>query len=73
MEEWRIMVAKLTMLLATACGVIGLIVGLADKTWKLGVEGWFTGGTLLAVLSIVMLADQYFESRKKEQSKAKGS
>lgn len=64
MADMKITMARLTMVLAVACGVIGLIVGLADKSWKLGVEGWLTGGVLLAVLSVVMLADHYFATRK---------
>ena len=64
MGEPRIMLAKLLMLCALAAGVIGLIAGLAEKSWRLGATGWFTGGTLVAVLALVVLADQYFESRK---------
>lgn len=60
MDNWRLMLAKLFMLVALVAGVLGIIVGLADKTWKYGVEGYFTGGTLLAVLSLVVLADEYF-------------
>lgn len=63
MGEPRILLARVMMLLALACGVIGLVAGLADKMWKLGPVGFFTGGTLLAVLAIVVLADHYFESR----------
>ena len=61
--EMRIALARLFMLGGLAAGVIGLAAGLIDKTWKLGPTGWFTGGTLLAVLSLVVLADHYFESR----------
>ena len=46
-----------------ACGAFGLVAGLIDKTWKLGPTGFFTGGTLLAVLALVVLADQYFASK----------
>ena len=61
--EPRIMLARLLMLVAVACGVIGLVVGLVDLTWKLAVTGWFTGGTLVAVLSLVVLADEYVDRR----------
>ena len=61
--EMRIALARLLMLGALACGVIGLVAGLIDSTWKLGATGWFTGGTLLAVLSLVVLADHYFQSK----------
>ena len=58
--EPRIMFARLMMLAAFACGVIGIV----DRTWKLGVTGWFTGGTLLALLTLVVLADEYFSRRQ---------
>ena len=64
----RIMMARLVMLAAVACGVVGLIIGIVDRAWKLGVTGWFTGGTLLAVLAIVMLADEYFATRREGSS-----
>ena len=64
MGEPRILAARGIMLLAVVCGVIGIVVGLTDKVWKLGHVGWFTGGTLLAVLAIVVLADEYFASRR---------
>ena len=60
----RIMLPRLMMLGALACGVVGLVIGLADRMWKLGVTGWFTGGTLLAILALVVLADEYFASRQ---------
>lgn len=44
-------------------GVVGLIIGIVDGAWNLSVTGWFTGGTLLAVLAIVILADEYFATR----------
>ena len=62
--EPRILLARVIMLLAVASGVIGFIVGIVDLEWKLAVTGWFTGGTLLAVLSLVVLADEYFERRR---------
>jgi len=61
--EPRIMLARLMMLSAFACGIIGLVIGVVDRTWKLGVTGWFTGGTLLALLTLVVLADEYFVRR----------
>ena len=60
----RLVLARLMMLAAVACGVVGLIIGIADRSWKLGVTGWFTGGTLLAVLALVVLADEYFSLRQ---------
>ena len=55
LAEWRIHLARLLMLLAVVCGLIGLVIGIDERQWKLGVIGWLTGGTLLAVLSIVVL------------------
>jgi len=51
------------MLAAFGCGIVGLVIGVVDRTWKLGVTGWFTGGTLLALLTLVVLADEYFARR----------
>ena len=68
MAKVKVLMARLLMLCALACGVIGLVAGFAEKGWKLGVTGWFTGGTLLAVLAIVVLADYYFESRRGQGS-----
>ena len=56
--------ARLFMLVAFACGVVGLVAGLIDRQWKLGVTGWFTGGTLLAVIALVILADLFVASRR---------
>jgi len=61
--EPRIMIARLIMLAAFGCGIVGLVIGVVDRTWKLGVTGWFTGGTLLALLTLVVLADEYFARR----------
>ena len=60
MDNMRLTVARVFMLVAFIAGVLGIIVGLADLTWKYGPVGYFTGGTLLAVLSLVILADEYF-------------
>ena len=62
--EPRIILARLMMLAAFACGIVGLVIGIVDRTWKLGVTGWFTGGTLLALLTLVVLADEYFARRE---------
>ena len=62
--EPRIMFARLMMLAAFACGIIGLVIGIVDRTRELGVTGWFTGGTLLALLTLVVLADEYFSRRQ---------
>ena len=64
---WRTTLARLMILASVACGIIGLVIGVIDRTWKLGVTGWFTGGTLLAALAIVLLVDEYFEGRRQER------
>ena len=60
----RILQARLLAMAAIICGIIGLIAGAVEREWRLGVTGWFTGGTLLAVLALVVLADQYFATRR---------
>ena len=50
-------VARLLVLLSLVCGVIGLVAGLSAHNWKLGPVGWFTGGGLLALIGVFVLAD----------------
>ncbi len=45
-------IPRLLIGLAFVCGVIGLAAGLTNHAWKLGPVGWFTGGSLLALLAI---------------------
>jgi len=67
MAEWRTSLSRLLILAAFACGIVGLVIGIVEREWKLGVTGWFTGGTLLAVLAIVVLVDEYFELRRRQR------
>jgi len=53
----RTLIARHGMGLGFVCGVIGLMAGLTEHTWKLGPVGWFTGGTLLALISVFVLVD----------------
>lgn len=53
----RTLIARLGAALGFACGVIGLLAGLTDHTWKLGPIGWFTGGGLLTIISLFILVD----------------
>jgi hypothetical protein len=53
----RITVARLGATMGALCGVIGFFGGLAELPWRLGVTGWFSGGLLLALVSLVMLVD----------------
>ncbi len=41
-----------------------MLVGLIEREWRLSVTGWFTGGILLAVLTLILLADEYLEARR---------
>ena len=59
--------ARLFGLACVALGIIGLIVGFTDVTWKLGIVGWFTGGTLLGVVALILMMDEYFELRRRQQ------
>ena len=59
----RIMVARLLVLGALVCGLIGLIAGLIDRSYKLGATGWFTGGTLLAVLAVAIIAEVWVQAK----------
>ena len=42
-RRWRIWLARLLMLAAFASGIIGLVIGIDERQWRLGVTGWFTG------------------------------
>ena len=53
------MLARLMIVGGFACGFVGLTVAVIDRSWKLGVVGWFAGGTLLAALAIAILIDSY--------------
>ena len=57
---WKIRLARIFAAGAFASGVIGLGVGVIGREWRLGVTGWFTGGTLLA---LALLVDAYIETR----------
>ena len=67
-ELWRTNVARLFTLGAFACGVIGLIVGIIEREWRLSVTGWFTGGTSLVVLALALLADEYADAKRRASS-----
>lgn len=55
--EKRTTGARVAAALGFLCGVIGLVAGLTGHAYKLGPLGWFTGGTLLALLAIYALVD----------------
>lgn len=53
----RTLIARLGAVLGFVCGVIGLLAGLTDHSWKLGTIGWFTGGGLLTLIALFILVD----------------
>jgi len=58
--------ARLGALGALACGIFGLIVGFSDDlVWKLGSDGWFAGGAIAALLSIIVYLDDAAAARNK--------
>ena len=63
-SERQTMLARLMIVGGFVCGFVGLTVGVIDRSWKLGVVGWFAGGTLLAALAIAILIDSYQRIRQ---------
>jgi hypothetical protein len=61
--QQRTMMARGAAGLGFLCGVIGLVAGLLDHTWKLKVAGWFTGGALLTLLAVFALIDGALAAR----------
>lgn len=53
----RTLIARIGAVMGLVCGLIGLLAGFTDHTWKLWPMGWFTGGTLLAVIGLFLLTD----------------
>lgn len=53
----RTTIARIAAALGFACGLLGLLAGLMDRTWKLGTIGWFTGGALLLLVALFVLFD----------------
>ena len=64
MDMWRIWLARAFALACVALGIIGLIAGFSDRVWQLGTVGWFTGGTLLGVVAMILLLDDYISYRR---------
>ncbi len=53
----KVMLARLGAAIGALCGVIGFFGGLAELPWRLGVTGWFSGGLLMSLVSLVVLVD----------------
>lgn len=68
-SENRTMVARIGAALGFLCGVIGLLAGLTQHTWKLAPLGWFTGGTLLTLLAVYALIDGATAGQKTQPPK----
>lgn len=60
----RTLIGRIGVVLGFACGVIGLVAAMTDHSWKLEPMGWFQGGTLLAVLSLIALVDAAIAQQK---------
>ena len=52
---------------ALACGIVAVVIGIIGRSWKLGVHGWFAGGILLALLAVILILDEYTESRRRQE------
>ena len=66
MELWRVWLARLFGVGCLALGIIGVIVGFGDGlVWKLGTVGWFTGGTLLGVVALLLFIDEFLEQQRR--------
>ncbi len=66
-SRWRIGLSRLAALACVALGIIGLIVGFSDSVWQLGTVGWFTGGTLLGVVAVILLLDEYVSYGRRDR------
>jgi hypothetical protein len=62
----RTFIARVIAGLSFACALIGFLG--ADTIWKLDAIGWFTGGTLLALIALVILVDGAVAYQKAHES-----
>ena len=60
----RTSIARIAAALGFFCGLLGLLAGLMDRTWKLGSIGWLAGGTLLLLIALFVLLDGAFAFQK---------
>jgi len=61
---YRTAFARLVFVLAGGSGVIGIIVALLERVWKLGVGGWLLLCVAGMAAAIAVMLDEYFESRR---------
>jgi hypothetical protein len=60
----RTTIGRIAAALGFVCGIIGLLAGLTEHTWKLWPFGWFTGGSLLTLLALFLLLDGAIASQR---------
>ena len=60
----RRMLARIGAAMGFICGTLGLLAGLMEHTWKLGVFGWFEGGVLITLIGVFLLLDGMFAFQK---------
>ena len=60
----RTMIARIGAAIGFVCGVLGLLAGLTNHTWKLGPAGWLDGGILLTLIAMFILLDGMFAFQK---------
>ena len=64
-SQFETMLARLFALTALGCGITALVLSFFEtRVWKLGFIGWFAGGSLLALLAIFLVLDEYAKSRR---------
>jgi hypothetical protein len=68
----RTLIARIIAGLGVACGLIGFLGGPTDKIWNLGATEWFTGGTLLALIALVILVDGAIAYQKAQEPPKRG-
>jgi hypothetical protein len=60
----RTTIARIGAGIGFMCGVLGILAGLTNQTWKLGPEGWLEGGILLTLIAMFLLLDGMFAFQK---------
>jgi hypothetical protein len=68
----RTRVARIMAGLSVASGLIGFLGGTTGNIWNLGAIEWFTGGTLLALIALVILVDGAIAYQKAQKPRGHG-